>query len=265
MTAIPTLSELNYGPLFEPEDADENIADSWKKDTVQWAMEPKNKGMLYSYWRNLTKGAPLLSTDCSNLHNELLLRLRGIPDYDLWTAQVKSKSGSPIPITGYVIAQARYIYLQEMTKEKKIQSKQIAVTHPYEHSKEDEVDIFSLVQDDSESKRYDAVLYDLEDVLGAAVFNRYAYGRGIDIFELIYFKLKGATEELIQKYFTLKGATPQDLKHLRQKNIVLDGENLLVSIIKAITYLNNTEKAIAIVRQYLFCADCIDNLLAKTT
>ena len=260
MVALPKLAELNYGPLFESEEETASPKERWNKQTITWAMEPANKKQIYSLWRKQSKGR-LGYTDYNNLFNELLLRLHTVEDWNFGISIERSKNGGSVPIAGYVLNHAKYVFLQEFSKEKRIQVRQVSSIHPFDSHQDEEVDIFSMVQDHSVDKQYDTVLYNINDILSLSEHYRYAYGRNIDLFEVIYLKLKVVSDDFLQRYFLIKGASIQDIKNIRQKNICVDGENLLTAIIKAISGLNDLEKSAAIVREYIYCADFVDNVI----
>lgn len=242
--------ELAYSPLVEaPNDV------GWDKQTVTYVTEHRSK--VCKIIRGMIKNNTMVSSaDVDDIYMELLLYLYKCADYDIDIACERSgSSDSIISLEGYVHSCIKYCTIRYTTKVYKESSHIVRDT--IKSDDDGERSIFDIIPDTRSEIQIENTMYNLYSTCKAYEYQRYKLG--VDVYMIWFIRLKTTLcNKDYEQIIRALGITKRDLSSI-EKDASTDG--IMLNIAKAITVTESTEKAIEIIREFVYAADKIEQAI----
>jgi hypothetical protein len=243
---------LVYCPPME--EASEDVT-GWDKMTIKYVSGHKSKVMaqIRGMAKNIRKHN-LQNTDVEDIYEDLMVYLYGVDDYNVNKAIERSKSGKMVSFEGYVNSCIHFCVVRHCTDMFALEKEEIPDITSDEDGKE--LSLFDTIADTKSSEHIETVLYDLEALCKSCEVLRYKYGP--DIYMVWFIRLltmKKENNELYKNILNILGVSKRELQQI-EKSAAED--ELMTSFAKAIE-LVGAEKAISIIRPYIFSAKKIED------
>lgn len=244
-----TLSEYLAVPLIE----EEQKLIGWSKQTIDYAMH--NEKAVHNHIRGIAKmrGRILSQQDVEDVNSDLMDYLYTSEDWNLTKAIERSNSKSMVTLPAYVHICTKYVTYRWLKKAYDTEKHEVYDT--VKKGEDDkEISLFDTVSDDSAANMMDKILYDIEKTCESFECLRYKFGP--DIFQVWFVRIKTMQLNKRDKYEEIMGVLGVSKKDMEK---LKDGDMLTMA--KAISQVGY-EKALEILRKYVYCADRIEKIVA---
>lgn len=240
---------LVYYPFMEEET--QNIK-SWDKETIRYVIKNKSRVMksIKSLAKSITK-SNIQSVDAEDIYSEVLEYLYSCEDYSLCKAVDFGSNGTIISIDGYVHICIKNCVKRHITNAYRIEK---PLVHGFNSAGDDrELDPFYNIEDESASRVFDDIVYNLESFCKQYECYRYKYG--IDIFMLLYVRLLTYEQgkEIYHNILEILGINRREISVAEKISAY---EDVFTTLSRCVAIIG-VEKAIKIVSKYVYSADRI--------
>lgn len=253
-----SLEVLMYSPLME--EGTEKVA-GWEKETIAYVTKYKSK--VYAQIRGIAKGLrkrPLQITDVDDLYQQIIEYLHRSDDYNIEKAIERSNSNTVVSLEGYLNACIKCCVQRFCTSLNKEERETIPDGYTDDDGKS--LSIFDTIADEGATDSLDKIFYNLEELCHSYECCRYKYGP--DIYMITYIRLRTLQDKTDTLYHQLLGVLGINKKELGAVLRKSSEDDLLTTMVRAIN-TTGSKKAVGILREYVFSANKIDEVIMTYT
>lgn len=245
---------LVYSPLME--EGNEDVT-GWDKATIEYVKNHKTK--VYAQIRGIAKSLRkhnLQVADVEDIYEEVVMYLYGCDDYNLSKAIERSSTNTIVSLEGYLNTCIRCCVIRHCTSMYKEEKEHIRDTYTDDDGKE--LSIFDSIADTKSTDNIDVIMYDLETLCKSYEVLRYRYGP--DIYLIWYIRLLTLAKRHPKLYKDILGVLGISKRELSNIERAAAEDEFMTTIAKAVE-LTGIEKAISIIRPYIFSVNTIDKAI----